>query len=442
MNSWLIDLLQVSICFAVLYTLFYFLLRGLTFHRFNRVVLLLLIPLSLLLPFADAGVSLPGVAIEIPQFEGWLDLGQVADAEALPSEGLPANTPSPLSYLAIIYSIGLGLCLIRLLLIMIRIFQLKRQSKTVIDEGYTFVLAEVPTIFAFLKWIFVPQQKWRAYPQPIIEHEKVHVRKWHSLDLILAELYIAICWFNPLVYAYRKSIRAVHEFQADEAVLARQTRKSQYLALLLQHLEAEQPVRLHSYFNYPILKKRIDMITKNNSTSKNIWRYLLFIPVLSLLSMALNTKDYPIPPDMEQLTHTVPLHNPFSVFPVKNGSRKDITHFYGKSFLHPIKKKSVVHGGIDIRAKSGTPVLATSAGTVAKVAMENNWGNLIIITHVDGFETWYAHLKGFEIQQGQTVSEGQVIGYVGSTGLSTGPHLHYELRQYGERVDPMEYYKD
>ena len=441
MTSFLTYLLQVSVCFVVLYALFHFLLRDLTFHRLNRVVLLLLMPLSFLLPFSEVlAPLLPAAPVEVPSFDGLLGGAQVIGIQsdessiALPKEG------RPLSYLAILYSIGLGICLIRLLLIMFRIYWLKQQSKTVVEEGFIFVLAEVPTIFACLQWIFVPQQKWRSYPPPIIEHEKVHVRMRHSIDLILAELYIALCWFNPLVYAFRKSLRSVHEFQADQAVVIQQQKKSHYLALLLHHLEAEQPAHLHSYFNYPILKKRIDMITKNNSTSKKVWRYFLFIPVLSLLSMALNTTEYP-PLEIEKTEHTILNNNPFSVFPIKNGSQKDITHFYGKSFLHPFKKKSVVHGGIDIRAKMGTPVLATAEGTVVKASMEKDWGNLIVVTHADGFETWYAHLEGFEIQKGKTVKAGEVIGYVGVTGLSTGPHLHYELRKDGERVDPMKYYK-
>jgi murein DD-endopeptidase MepM/ murein hydrolase activator NlpD len=64
---------------------------------------------------------------------------------------------------------------------------------------------------------------------------------------------------------------------------------------------------------------------------------------------------------------------------------------------------------------------------------------LIIISHADGFETWYAHLKGFDTKSNETVKKGDVIGYVGNTGLSTAPHLHYEVRQHGKRLNPINY---
>lgn len=72
----------------------------------------------------------------------------------------------------------------------------------------------------------------------------------------------------------------------------------------------------------------------------------------------------------------------------------------------------------------------------------NNWGNLIVISHADGYETWYAHLQGFNVEASQTVKKGQVIGYVGNTGMSTGPHLHYEVLKDDEHVDPADYFKN
>ena len=84
-------------------------------------------------------------------------------------------------------------------------------------------------------------------------------------------------------------------------------------------------------------------------------------------------------------------------------------------------------------------VIATAQGVIAKAKNEGNWGNLVVITHADGFETWYAHLQGFAVEKHAVVKKGDTIGYVGNTGLSTGPHLHYEVHQDGKRLDPMKY---
>jgi murein DD-endopeptidase MepM/ murein hydrolase activator NlpD len=71
--------------------------------------------------------------------------------------------------------------------------------------------------------------------------------------------------------------------------------------------------------------------------------------------------------------------------------------------------------------------------------MQGDWGNLIIITHIDGYETWYAHLKGFNSNKNQDVKIGDIIGYVGNTGRSTGPHLHYEVKHNGKHQNPLDF---
>jgi peptidoglycan hydrolase-like protein with peptidoglycan-binding domain len=98
------------------------------------------------------------------------------------------------------------------------------------------------------------------------------------------------------------------------------------------------------------------------------------------------------------------------------------------------------HTGIDFPAPSGTAVGAGGVGTVTFAGWNSGgYGNLIIVKHRDGYETWYAHLSGFAVATGASVAGGVVIGYVGSTGRSTGPHLHWEVRKDGVPVDPAPY---
>ena len=98
------------------------------------------------------------------------------------------------------------------------------------------------------------------------------------------------------------------------------------------------------------------------------------------------------------------------------------------------------HAGMDFSAHPGTDVYATGDGTVVKMGWETGYGNLIIVDHGFGYQTWYAHLQGFRTKLGKRVVRGEVIGAVGSTGKSTGPHLHYEVHVKGQVVNPVNYY--
>lgn len=106
---------------------------------------------------------------------------------------------------------------------------------------------------------------------------------------------------------------------------------------------------------------------------------------------------------------------------------------------HPILKYSKMHWGVDWSAPRGTPIIAPGNGVVKRAGWAGGYGKQTIIQHANGYETSYSHQTNFAkgIREGARVRQGQVIGYVGTTGLSTGPHLHYEMRVNGERVDPM-----
>ncbi|ETA80348.1 murein hydrolase activator EnvC family protein [Youngiibacter fragilis] len=107
--------------------------------------------------------------------------------------------------------------------------------------------------------------------------------------------------------------------------------------------------------------------------------------------------------------------------------------------IHPILGYSKFHTGIDFAASSGTPVKAVKGGVVILAKYNSSYGNYIIVDHGNGVSSLYAHLKSFNTSLGSRVSQGQTIGFVGSTGMSTGPHLHFEIRVNGEHVNPANY---
>ena len=110
--------------------------------------------------------------------------------------------------------------------------------------------------------------------------------------------------------------------------------------------------------------------------------------------------------------------------------------------VHPITGEYKNHGGTDIAASYGSPIYAADSGTVVNSSdgWNGGWGNYVMIDHGNGMQTLYAHMSSRAVSVGQTVSRGQTIGYVGSTGMSTGPHLHFEMYDNGSRIDPQTKY--
>jgi len=118
-----------------------------------------------------------------------------------------------------------------------------------------------------------------------------------------------------------------------------------------------------------------------------------------------------------------------------------VTSVFSNNRFHPILKRNRPHRGVDYGARTGTPIHATADGVVNKRRNERGYGKVIFLKHGSKYETVYAHMSKFAsgTRPGSRVKQGQVIGYVGSTGLSTGPHLHYEFRVNGIHKDPLNY---
>ncbi len=128
-----------------------------------------------------------------------------------------------------------------------------------------------------------------------------------------------------------------------------------------------------------------------------------------------------------------------AIQPVENKDLKRMASGYGMR-MHPILKYRKMHTGMDFSAPRGTPVYATGDAVVQKASRGGGFGNLIILDHGFGYETYYAHLRKFNVRKGEHVERGEIIGYVGTSGLSTAPHLHYEVHKDGKVVNPINFY--
>jgi beta-lactamase regulating signal transducer with metallopeptidase domain len=424
MNSILSYILKANIAFSILYCIYYVVFRPLTFHKLNRIILLIFIPLSLVIPSINLNISTSVInAINIPAFE---EISSLVSSEHI-EETISKQSFSTAYIIYAIYMMGVFIYTISLIVNILKLLKIKHHSQPVYNDGYLFLTTNLPHIFSFFNWIFIPEKKIEHYELPIIEHEKFHFKLLHTVDLILMEIFSALFWFNPFILLFKKSLKSVHEYQVDEEVLNSNVKKSQYLQLMLDNLTRNRNmVGLYNYFNNNIIKKRVKMITRNKTHKLQLIRYLLLIPVITIMAMS-SPKTFDSRPN---------------IFPLERKELKNITQIFGKDFKHPITKKVITHGGIDIRAIEGTPVLSTADGIVINVSHEDGWGKLIVIDHGNGYETWYAHLKDFSVKKGDNVKQAQNIGFVGNTGHSTGPHLHYEVRLNGERVNPMDYFEN
>jgi murein DD-endopeptidase MepM/ murein hydrolase activator NlpD len=132
-------------------------------------------------------------------------------------------------------------------------------------------------------------------------------------------------------------------------------------------------------------------------------------------------------------------HTP-AIQPVSNKDLTRIASGFGYR-IDPIYKTTKMHAGIDFTAPQGTPIYATAMGTVRISGNTGNgYGNHVVINHGYGYETLYGHMTKIKVRSGQQVTRGEVIGWVGSTGKSTGPHLHYEVHKNDNKIDPVYFF--
>jgi len=284
--------------------------------------------------------------------------------------------------------------------------------------------------------------------EPVVAHELAHVRRLDSLWLLIQTTLGALFFFHPAVWLTLRHLDGLREELCDQAVLeAGKIPPRRYgnslVAVLRLNLEgpAAVPAFCHDKRRFAM---RLQLILRSK-LGENRWARpsltwsALAIAGLLALPMGQFHGD-PSPETMslpEQAAQTAAAHarhdlgSPLATSKISSG--------FGDR-RHPISKEMVFHQGVDMVASAGTKVLAPAAGTV-EVATENyeegaHWGTVVVLDHGGGMKTRYAHLGGLVANTGDKVTKGQTIALVGNTGVSTGPHLHFEVWVDGKAVDP------
>lgn len=409
--------------------LYFILLR--TEKRFilNRMLLLASLFIAFTIPAIEIDISFGTVApLQYTGIDGFQDYFAFDIAT---NNQFAYNANRSINWLAI-YFTGLTIVLLYQLVNIIKLWRIKSNSFVFRSSRIRLISSsEHIQPFSFGKWIYLHKNELNnPNIKTIIAHEKNHLISFHSIDMVIMEIVSAILWFNPFVILHKRMLREVHEYQADHKTVQKNGSLISFLESIKWELtKYNLPYPGHSFYSLTI-KKRIKMMTKNKSNRLASVKYVLLIPALLILLSAFSVN----------IVHVnIPINDVPSISPIAKSDITKTTVHFNQEFINPITKKKVVHSGVDLAAKKGTDVVATADGTISFAAEKGNHGNLIILNHGD-YESFYSHLNDFNVSEGDVVKKGQVIAHVGSTGMSTGPHLHYEVRYKGERVDPEKYF--
>ena len=438
-----IYLLECSFCMAGFYLVYRFFLAQDTFATRNRIYLLLSALIAMFIPLLNYSLNEEVITIT-NQFVWELEnsfhneLVQVTDLDE------HSSSFSFLSLLIGIYFLGFSFALLRIAKHVVHLVKLIQANEIKIRNGFKVVsVNENSSPYSFFGYIFLnPKNITQSEQNHVLLHESIHARQAHSLDLIFIELVKALLWFNPFIYLIKRSLIEMHEYLADRECLKEGVDKISYQTALLKSVESQMMLTLTSSFNSSLTLKRIKMIKKINTPQLANLKLLLAIPVLliSLLSFSFTEMQEPtIDGNFEAYYPSNDI-----IFPIKPGNKIFISAGYGER-IHPITKKKKFHKGMDVAAPKGTPIVSVLDGVVRKVN-ENfekgkGYGRFIIVDHQNGMSSLYSQMDSYAVKEGQKISKGDVIGQVGSSGISTGPHLHFELKKDGKHVNPKDYFK-
>ena len=271
-------LLKASLVLGVCYAAYWLLFRRDTFHQTKRFVLLAGLGLSVALPLLQLAAWQTPVSVEPMQtaaipLEYWLLLQQ--------SQPVENSMVEKAETCLLAYGLVCGLMAFWLAARLSGLFQLLRAARYKTVDGYRIAIhPQVKTPFSFFHWMLLPENlPGHALHHQVVTHEAAHIRQWHTLDILLMELYLVFFWFNPVAWLHRQQVRLNLEHLADAAVLQAGAESKNYQLNLLKISTSPTHFRLANHFHFSSLKHRIHMMNRPNSPLHARLKYALF-PVL------------------------------------------------------------------------------------------------------------------------------------------------------------------
>ena len=326
MGTFIVYIIKSSLLLAMFVSLFMLFMSRETFHKLNRHLLLFIIVVSLALPFANLGVSTPlqGVfdAIEngfaktddsLPVADFPLadeqpvmtTLSSVATFDTVPMVDVAPvqieerGSAQPLWQIVLltIYGLGVVLLVIRQLVMYIQVSRLIMRSSKVSAEQYGLHGVKLrlhsgeEKPFSWFGWVVVSNKDMDEGAREILTHEAAHVRAGHSWDILLADAVIIMQWFNPLAWIMKNTLKDIHEFEADEAVISSGVNAKQYQLLIIKKAVGARLYSIANSFNHSLTKKRITMMCKEKSSKWSRAKALYILPVAAVAALSFSTVE-------------------------------------------------------------------------------------------------------------------------------------------------------
>lgn len=278
MGEFIVYSVKISLCLVMFYVFYKLLLSRTTLHTFNRFVILALVAVSMVLPFVHVTVSEPVV-------EGTVSIDQLVMMATVVEQERPEFHFSAINVAVLIYIIGVAVFFIRMLLSYAGIHRIMKRAVTVIDDdGVRIYVVEGDIApFSWFRNIVISAADYRDNRRAIITHEKAHVAKMHSADILLCNVLTVVQWFNPAAWLLKAELQDVHEYEADEAVLRSGIDATGYQLLLVRKAVGDRLFAIANNLSKDSLKKRITMM-KTKKTNR--WESMKALVVLPLAAIA------------------------------------------------------------------------------------------------------------------------------------------------------------
>lgn len=278
-TQWIDYLSKVTVYISVSYLFYYYLLSNDAHFLLNRLFLLSMLPLSFLLPLAPLQSPFRRLTLSPEALQAFSELKD------------PVNPTSALSLTLFIgYWIVFTLLCLRILFHLIHLYRLQNRQPRERLHNITLVKINTPIPpFSFFNRIFLHsgEQCGHEELEQIISHESVHIRQFHSLDILIMELAVALQWFNPLIWLYKKALKETHEYLADREVIAQGFNADGYRLLLFEQQFGAKLFEFASNLKQSQIKRRMFMMNRMNETGKVPYRIILALPLIVLLALAL-----------------------------------------------------------------------------------------------------------------------------------------------------------
>ena len=359
--------LKVAVLVAVFYMFYRLLLSRETFHRVNRVVLLLTAVASFVLPLcvitlhktvvvdaAASSVAIGSLTAVVEDADSGLHLWQIAAIVA--------------------FFIGMVVTLGYTLMNVVRVWLLIQHSEQHPQADGTVVCVAPGDVspFSWMRYIVLSRSDYETNDASILAHERGHIRQHHSLDLVLVDTLTALQWFNPAMWMLRQDLRAIHEYEADAAVLSQGINMRQYQYLLIQKAVSHCGYSVANGISHSTLKNRIDMMLHKNSSRANLLKLFALAPIVGM-TLALNAEtvnDYVYDEPQAPQKQTV----------VKKGNQNKTVKVGAKTVevkaAKPTKAKTV--SNVVVKAKETQAKDKTISNVVVKAKKANTQGDIAI----------------------------------------------------------------